>query len=118
MNSNGRQRVDGAGHALRFLAGLLAGGLAGAGTMLMLAPQSGEKTRMEIKNKGLELRDEAAESLTEAGHRIQDQAAAWQERGKGVTDALSASKDSIVQAVNEGKDRVMAAVAEPNEPTR
>ncbi len=118
MSSNGQQRVDGAGHALHFLAGLLAGGLAGAGAMLMLAPQSGEKTRMEIKNKGLELRDEAAESLTEAGQRIQEQAATWQEKGKGVTEALSTSKDSIVHAVNEGKDRVMAAVGQPNEPRR
>ena len=118
MDKNGQEHETGANHARRFLAGLLAGGLAGAGAMLMLAPQSGEKTRTEIKDKGLELRDEAAEGLTEAGQRIQEQAVAWQERGKGVTEALSLSKDSIVQAVSESKDRVVAAVVDSKESNR
>ncbi len=42
---------------LGVLAGLLIGSLAGAVTMLLLAPQSGEKTRTQIQEKGLELRD-------------------------------------------------------------
>jgi gas vesicle protein len=40
------------------LTGLLIGGLAGAGTMLLLAPQSGEKTRTQIQEKSIELRDQ------------------------------------------------------------
>jgi gas vesicle protein len=39
------------------LAGVLIGGLAGAVTMLLLAPQSGKETRMQIQEKGIELRD-------------------------------------------------------------
>ncbi len=39
------------------LAGALIGGLAGAVTMFLLAPQSGEKTRMQIQEKSVELRD-------------------------------------------------------------
>ena len=39
------------------LVGMLIGGLAGAVTMLLLAPQSGESTRMQIQEKGIELRD-------------------------------------------------------------
>jgi len=39
------------------LAGVLIGGLVGAVTMLLLAPQSGEETRMQIQEKGIELRD-------------------------------------------------------------
>ena len=42
---------------LRVLAGLLIGGLAGAVTMLLLAPQSGKDARMQIQKKGVELRD-------------------------------------------------------------
>jgi len=41
------------------LAGMLVGGLAGAVTMLLLAPQSGKRTRIQIQEKGIELRDRA-----------------------------------------------------------
>jgi gas vesicle protein len=39
------------------VAGMLIGGLAGALAMLLLAPQSGEATRNQIQEKGIELRD-------------------------------------------------------------
>ena len=50
-------------NVLGVLTGMLIGGLAGAVTMLLLAPQSGEKTRVLIQNKGIELRDQATEML-------------------------------------------------------
>jgi gas vesicle protein len=40
---------------------LLVGGLAGAATMLLLAPQSGKDTRIQIQKKGIELRDRTTE---------------------------------------------------------
>ena len=42
---------------LGVLVGLLVGCLAGAAAMLLLAPQSGEETRTQIQEKGIELRD-------------------------------------------------------------
>jgi gas vesicle protein len=51
------------GTAGGFLAGLVVGGLAGAGTALLLAPESGKKTRADIQQKGIELRDQAAETV-------------------------------------------------------
>jgi gas vesicle protein len=42
---------------LNVLVGMLVGGLAGAVTMLLLAPQSGKDTRTQIRNKSVELRD-------------------------------------------------------------
>jgi gas vesicle protein len=48
---------------LGVLAGMLVGGLAGALTMLLLAPQSGEKTRTQIQEKSIELRDLATEMV-------------------------------------------------------
>ncbi|MBI5932135.1 MAG: YtxH domain-containing protein [Chloroflexi bacterium] len=42
-----------------YLAGMLVGSLAGALTMLLLAPQSGKDTRMQIKDRSIELRDRA-----------------------------------------------------------
>lgn len=41
--------------------GLLVGSLAGAVTMLLLAPQSGKDTRIQIQKKGVELRDRTTE---------------------------------------------------------
>ena len=41
------------------LAGMLIGSLAGAVTMLLLAPQSGKDTRTQLMEKGIELRDRA-----------------------------------------------------------
>jgi gas vesicle protein len=40
---------------------MLIGGLAGAVTMLLLAPQSGKDTRRQIQEKGIELRDQTTE---------------------------------------------------------
>ena len=51
---------------LSVLAGLLVGSLAGVVTMLLLAPQSGEETRMRIKEKGIELRGRTAEMMEDA----------------------------------------------------
>ena len=51
---------------MRLLAGLLIGGLAGAGTMLLLAPQSGKMTRAQIQQKGVELREQTAGALEDA----------------------------------------------------
>ncbi|MEP7133877.1 MAG: YtxH domain-containing protein [Chloroflexota bacterium] len=48
------------------LVGTLIGGLAGALTMLLLAPQSGKRTRVQIQAKGIELRDRAAEIVEDA----------------------------------------------------
>jgi gas vesicle protein len=43
------------------LVGILVGGLAGAVTMLLLAPQSGKDTRRQIREKGIELHDRTSE---------------------------------------------------------
>jgi len=40
-----------------FLIGFVVGGVAGAVTALLLAPQSGEETRAMIKDRAIELRD-------------------------------------------------------------
>ena len=93
-----------------FFAGLVTGGLVGAGLALLLAPQSGEETRSQIRAKSLELKEGAAEGLAEAGHRAQEQATVWQEKGQEVSEAISRSKDSIIQAVSQSKDRVVETV--------
>ena len=53
-------------NVLGILGGLLIGSLAGAMTMLFLAPQSGKRTRMQIRQKSIELRDRTTEMLEDA----------------------------------------------------
>lgn len=48
-----------------FLVGFIVGGLTGAVAALLLAPQSGEETRTIIKERAIELKDKASESLGE-----------------------------------------------------
>ena len=49
-----------------FLSGFLVGGLVGAVTALLLAPQSGEETRVLIRDRSVELKDKTLASLEEA----------------------------------------------------
>lgn len=49
-----------------FLSGFMLGGLIGAAVALVMAPQSGEETRRLIREKGIELRDQATENLEHA----------------------------------------------------
>lgn len=65
-NNNHEQEVqhtNNASNSSSALAGLLIGGLAGAGAALLLAPQSGKETREQIQQKTIELRDRAAETV-------------------------------------------------------
>lgn len=57
-------------NALGVFMGLLIGGLAGAVTMLLLAPQSGRDTRIQIQKKGLELRDRTTEMVEDAMSQV------------------------------------------------
>jgi gas vesicle protein len=55
---------------LDVLAGMLVGALAGAVTMLLLAPQSGEATRTQIQEKSIELRDRATGMVEETMEQV------------------------------------------------
>jgi gas vesicle protein len=55
-----------------FLAGILIGGLVGAAAALLLAPQSGEETRTQIREKSIEIRDRAEVSMDGAKTRMNE----------------------------------------------
>lgn len=55
---------------LSVLVGTLIGGLAGAVTMLLLAPQSGKDTRMQLQKKGIELRDRTTEMVEDTMAKV------------------------------------------------
>jgi gas vesicle protein len=61
-------------NALNMLFGMLVGGMAGAVTMLLLAPQSGKETRKQIQKKGIELRDRTNEMVDNSMAQVRTQA--------------------------------------------
>jgi gas vesicle protein len=63
MNYKNQDSMYLAKSVLGVLAGIVIGGLAGAVTMLLLAPQSGKDTRKQIREKSIELRDRTSEMM-------------------------------------------------------
>jgi gas vesicle protein len=62
------------GNIFNVLLGTLIGGLAGAVAMLLLAPQSGEDTRMHIQKKGIELRNLTTEMVEDTVAQVRSNA--------------------------------------------
>jgi len=60
--------------AFTFIAGLALGTLIGAGVALLLAPQSGERTRRKIARAAEDLGDTTRDRLDEAGEDVRRKA--------------------------------------------
>jgi gas vesicle protein len=97
MDNYNQENGNYAKYVWGLLAGLLLGGLAGAGTMLLLAPQSGRKTRAQIQQNSIELRDRAVKTVEGAVAQargkarqitddVHEQAGELQQRGQDVLD--------------------------------
>jgi gas vesicle protein len=71
-----------------FAIGLVIGGLAGAVAALLFAPQSGEQTRAQIKEKSMELRDKAQQSSQEAMARADELASQLKEKGQSAVESV------------------------------
>ena len=52
----------------RITSGLILGGLLGAAGALLLAPQSGRKTRRQIRDEGFEIKDQVEQMVADARH--------------------------------------------------
>jgi gas vesicle protein len=99
------------------LIGLLVGGLAGAGAMLLLAPQSGQQTRSRIREKGIQLRDQTAAGvkyvLEQARSETEGMTAGVREKAGELKhlgkDKLVRQMDRVSDALDAGKKAVKAA---------
>jgi gas vesicle protein len=109
MDNHSQEHETGAHTTWSFLAGLLIGSLAGAGTVLLLAPQSGKETRTQIQRKSIELRNQAAETVEDvvAQSRVKarqitadvhEQAEALQQRGQNMLDEQKERLSTVVEA--------------------
>ncbi|GLI39748.1 YtxH domain-containing protein [Geobacter hydrogenophilus] len=89
---------------------LIAGGILGAGAALLFAPQSGKKTRRDIKKLARRARSEAEEmvedftdKVTDVVDNLNDKTQDILARGKEIS--LDVKKD-LLKAFEEGKDRL------------
>lgn len=105
-----------------FMSGLMLGGIAGAITALLLAPQSGEETRKVIVDKGIEIRDRALETVEDARQRaeqaaeearlaaqeysqkLQDQAKHLQEQGRVILEEQKQKIDKVTKSGKKGEE--------------
>src|SRR5512133_813665 len=88
------------------LVGMLIGGLAGAVTMLLLAPQSGQDNRMQIQEKGIELRDRTTGIVEDVMAQVRS------DRNRFTIEGRKKAKDLLHQGqelVVEQLDRVSEA---------
>ena len=99
-----------------FLVGLLMGGLAGAVAMLLLAPQSGKETRGQIREQGIELRDQTVRSVESAmtqargkarqiADDVREQAGELQQRGQ---DLLAEQRGHLSRSLKDAEQAVGA----------
>ena len=89
---------------------MLAGGIVGAGVALLLAPQSGQRTRKDIlryakktKNRAGDVVDDLADTVSDLVDSLGDKTDELLEKGKGV--AGSARKD-LIRLIEDGASRL------------
>lgn len=99
------------------VAGIVVGSLAGAVTMLLLAPKSGKETRDQIMEKGIELRDRATELVEESVNQVRSTtdklSLSGRQKAKELIEhgqALVVEQlDNVSQAAQAGKKAVQAS---------
>src|SRR5205085_10365862 len=95
-----------------FFAGILVGGLVASAATLLLAPQSGARTRRKIQHAGLELRDQAMSGVEDVMDQaratgrhisagVHKQAAGLQERGQAIVDEQKERVTALVEAAQK-----------------
>jgi gas vesicle protein len=109
VNENQEYRHP-ANNTLSVVLGMLIGGLAGAVTMLLLAPQSGKDTRMKIQEKGIELRDRTTGIVEDTMAQVRSRAVGGREKAKELLQqgqALVAEQlDHVSEAAKAGKKAI------------
>lgn len=82
-----------------FFTGFFVGALVGGAAALLMAPQSGEETRTQLREKSIEIKDKAEATYGDVMAKIDAQTAELHSR----TEALSSKID---QLITQGKQEV------------
>ena len=94
----------------RFFAGLVIGGLVGAALALLLTPRSGEETRSQIRNTGLELKDRASKIIAEAREKAETIAADARQRADEIKVEARKRAEEIVAEARKKAEELQAAI--------
>ena len=78
-----------------YLAGFIIGGLVGAAAALLLAPQSGEETRTQIREKSIEIRDKASASMDDLKVKTNEQIEAARVRVEGMAQQVQQKTSGV-----------------------
>jgi gas vesicle protein len=82
-----------------FFTGFFVGALVGGAAALLMAPQSGEETRSQIRERGIEIKDKAEATYGDLAKKIDEQTTEL----RGRTETLSAKLDELIA---QGKDEL------------
>jgi len=86
------------GNSIGVLAiGILIGSVVGTGVALLAAPQSGEKTRNMLREKGMELKTRASSTVQETRGKAEDVVSKVRSRAEELAGRISQRGDQMTQ---------------------
>jgi gas vesicle protein len=85
-----------------FFTGFLIGGVIGAGSVLLLAQQSGEETRSQIRDKGIELKEKTETAYAQVREKMETTAADLKTRLTKETRGSSEESEAVENDVPTG----------------
>jgi len=101
MEIQSELRTNTTNQVLSMFGGLLVGALVGAAAMLLYAPQSGEKTRDQIRQKNIEIRNMTTEAFEDAMAKTRQKASQIQGIVQKQTKSLEQSGQDVMQVLDQ-----------------
>jgi len=101
MEMQSELRTNTTNQVLSMFSGLLIGAVVGAAAMLLYAPQSGEKTRDQIRQKSIEIRDMTNEAMEEAMAKTRQKAHQIQGIVQKQANSLEQSGQDVMQVLDQ-----------------
>ena len=119
MNTNSQEfeHKEQSGNAISVLIGMVIGALVGALTILLFAPQPGEKTRAELQAGALKLRDRTATTVKDTMTQVKSKAnqikaemqIKAQDLGHQSQDLLVKQLENVSHAADAGKKAIQGS---------
>ena len=119
MNTNSQEfeHKEYSGNAISVLIGMVIGGLVGAVTVLLFVPQPGEKTRAELRDGALKLRDRTAATVKDTLTQVKSKAnqikvemqIKAQDLGHQGQDLLVKQLENVTIAAEAGKKAIQGS---------